>query len=170
MAREAVRLPLNVHLMVTRPDELLDAFCKAGSDTLLIHAEARCDVGEALARIRDHGVRPGITLNPETPAEAGLHYADAVDEILCMTVHPGFGGQVLIPEVLDKITRIRKALPEVDLSVDGGINDETAADCAAAGANLFVAGAWLYGQDDMAAGIRRMRERIAAAWAPAGAS
>lgn len=170
MAREAVGLHLNVHLMLTRPDEMAEAFLDAGADTLLIHAEARCDVAETLAYIRSRGVRPGITVNPETPAEAALEHVGAVDEILCMTVHPGFGGQSFIREVLPKIERIRGALPEVDISVDGGVNDDTAADCAAAGANLFVAGAWLYGQDDLPAAVARMRERIRAASPLVGAS
>lgn len=170
MAREAVGLHLDVHLMLSRPDALLDAFLDAGADTLLIHAEARCDVAETLARIRSRGVRPGITVNPETPAEAAMEYGELVDEILCMTVHPGFGGQAFIPEVLPKIERIREALPEVDLSVDGGINDDTAADCAAAGANLFVAGVWLYRADDMGRAIDRLRGRVRAASPLTGAS
>ena len=163
MAGKAVGLPLNVHLMLTRPDEMADAFLDAGADTLLIHAEAHCDVAATLAHIRARGVRPGITVNPETPAEAALEYKDAVDEILCMTVHPGFGGQSFLREVLSKIERIREALPEIDIAVDGGINDDTAADCAAAGANFFVAGAWLYGFENMPKAVARMRERVRAA-------
>ena len=163
-ARRAVKLPLDVHLMVTRPDELLDSFLQAGSNPLLIHVEARCAVLPVLRRIRQAGVRAGITLNPETPAAAVYSLLEEVDEILFMSVHPGFGGQKFVPQVLPKIADIRRRAPEMDISIDGGINRETAIAAAAHGVNLFVAGTFLFGAADMAAEIAALRHAVQAAY------
>ena len=165
MARKATRLPQSVHLMVSRPDFFADPFIDAGSHLLLIHVEASCDVRKTLRHIRSRGVRPGIVLNPETPVALAEPYLDEVDEVLFMTVHPGFGGQAFLSHVVPKISALRKLAPQLDLSVDGGINDETAVPCARAGANILIAGTHLYRMDDMAAGIQRMRSACAAAWA-----
>jgi len=167
MARDAVSIPLSVHLMLTSPDQYVTTFIDAGADSLLIHLEAQCDVVAELKRIRELGARPGITLNPETPAELVRPVLPHVDEVLCMSVHPGYGGQSFIPEVVPKIAAIRdearRCNGDLDLMVDGGINQETAAACARAGANLFVAGTFLFRAEDMAAEILRMREGTAAA-------
>ncbi|NQT91567.1 MAG: ribulose-phosphate 3-epimerase [Lentisphaerae bacterium] len=161
MARETVGLPLSVHLMLSNPHEHLARFIKAGADSLLIHVEAECDVPESLARIRELGARPGITLNPETPAESVFSVLSRVDEVLCMTVHPGYGGQAFMPEVLPKIRAIRDRITEerrnIDILVDGGIDHEYAAACAGHGANSFVAGTFLYRQADMAGAVAEMR-------------
>jgi len=171
MARRAVTIPLSVHLMIVRPDRYVAAFADAGADALLIHIEAECDVAETLDRIRERGLRPGITLNPETPAETIFPVLDKVDEVLCMTVRPGYGGQAFMPEVLPKLKAVRseaarrgKAL--LNILVDGGINAETAALCAAQGANSFVAGTWLYAAPDMSLRVAELRRRAAAAFAP----
>lgn len=164
MAREAVRLPLSVHLMVTRPDIFAGPFLDAGADTLLIHVEAECDPVPVLRAIRSRGRKAGITLNPETPAKAALPLLAEIDEILFMTVHPGFGGQEFIANVLPKIAEIRRAVPELDLSVDGGINHETASQAAAHGINIFIAGTFLFGAADMTKEIATMRERTKAAF------
>ncbi len=157
MADRAVDIHMHTHLMVTHPQDYIQAFRDAGADTILIHVESRCDVTEVLAAIRGMGARAGITLNPETPASAADPYIEAIDEILFMTVHPGFGGQSFMPDVLDKVRSIRDAHPNLELSVDGGINDETAAAAASAGINAFIAGTHLFGQKDMKAGIDRLR-------------
>lgn len=159
-------VPLHVHLMVTRPDRYAPAFMEAGADTVLIHIESPCDVPATLAAIRAGGARAGITLNPETPAGAIRELIDrgAVDEILCMTVHPGFGGQAFIADVLDKIAVLRAWAPAVDLSVDGGIDQETAPRTAAYGCNVLLAGTSLFKADDMAAAIAAMRAACAAAY------
>ena len=156
----AVSIPQNVHLMVTRPQNFIQAFAEAGSDTILIHIEAQCDVAETLASIRSLGKRAGITLNPETPVESIFDCLENrwVDEVLVMSVHPGFGGQKYIASVEEKIAVIRRMAPWVDIAIDGGIDDATVGPAAAHGANLFVAGSYLFGQDDMAAAIEGLRK------------
>ena len=172
MARRCVKIPLSVHLMMSRPDQYVTRFIEAGADSLLIHIEAECNVLESLERIRELGARPGITLNPETPAELILKVLDRIDEVLCMTVHPGYGGQAFMPEVLPKIRTIREEAarrrPELDIMVDGGVDLETVADCAAHGANLFVAGTALYRAEDMAADVALMRRKAGEAFPGAG--
>lgn len=169
MCKAALHMPLSVHLMMTRPDQYLINFIEAGADSLLIHIEADCDVPKTLNRIREHGARPGITINPDTPAKMILPVLEMTDEVLCMTVHPGYGGQSFIRDVLPKIRAIRNqantmGLSELDIMVDGGINANTAAECARAGANLIVAGTALYGEADMKRAIDRMRAAANAAF------
>ena len=163
MARRCVRLPLSVHLMLTNPQEHIEPFIAAGADILLIHIEiaSESEIREMLNRIRARGVRAGITLSPETPPDAVFGVLDAADEALCMTVHPGYGGQAFIPDVLSKIHRLRqqaeRAGQGLDISVDGGIDQETAPAAAAAGANVLIAGTSLYGAADMKAALARLR-------------
>jgi len=163
MAHQAVSIPLNVHLMLLHPDQYIEAFAAAGAATLLIHIEAECDVPATLARIRARGIHPGITLNPGTPADRIFPVLDAVDEVLCMTVHPGHGGQSFMAEVLPKITAVRRALDArgrtgARVMVDGGIAETTAARCAAAGADSFVAGTTVYHAADMREMVSRLRQ------------
>ena len=164
MARRVIKIPLSTHLMVTRPDLFVGPFIEAGANTLLIHVESQSDILKTLKAIKEKGVRAGITLNPETPAEAAFPFLNEVDEILFMTVHPGFGGQKFIPNVLPKIAEIRSRAPELDLSIDGGINHETAEQAAAHGINIFIAGTFLYDAGNMAAEIETMRQRAETAW------
>ena len=154
---------LNVHLMVMRPDLYAPKFIEAGADTVLIHAESPCDLRATLAAIRAAGKRAGLTLNPETPVAALKGYEDLLDEVLIMTVHPGFGGQAFLESGLPKIAEIAKGLPQVDVSVDGGINAETGARCAAAGANVLLAGSFLFQAADMRDAIANMRWTIESA-------
>ncbi len=162
MASESLTIPLSVHLMMTNPDKYLERFVDAGADTLFIHIEADCNVLETLRSIRERGARPGITLNPETSADMIFPALNVASEVLCMSVHPGYGGQSFMPVVLDKIRRIRNKAKELDndsldIMVDGGINVENAGRCAAMGANSFVAGTTLYGADNMQKEIEMMR-------------
>ena len=157
------RAYLNVHLMVMRPDLYAPKFIEAGADTVLIHAESPCDLRATLAAIRAAGKRAGLTLNPETPVAALKGYEDLLDEVLIMTVHPGFGGQAFLESGLPKIAEIAKGLPQVDVSVDGGINAETGARCAAAGANVLLAGSFLFQAADMRDAIANMRWTIESA-------
>ena len=162
--REAVpQAYLNVHLMVMRPDLYAPMFIEAGADTVLIHVESPCDLRATLAAIRGAGKRAGLTLCPETPVAALKGYEDLLDEVLIMTVHPGFGGQAFLESGLPKIAEIAQGLPTVDISVDGGINAETGARCAAAGANVLLAGSFLFKAADMRDAIADLRWTIESA-------
>ncbi len=162
MARREVDIPLNVHLMLSRPDLYVKTFIEAGSDTVLIHIEAECDVVACLRRIRELGAKSGITMNPDTDAALLFPVLPEVDEVLVMTVRPGYGGQRFMDMMLPSIRRIRNeanrlGLDGLTLMVDGGINHETAALCAQQGADAFVAGTFLYRSPDMAAEIQELR-------------
>jgi len=150
----------NVHLMMNRPDLYLEAFAKAGAQTIQIHVEADCDLHVELGRIRAMGLKNAIVLNPETPVERLVPYLGEVDEILVMTVHPGFGGQKFIADCMQKLEFLRARLPGIDLMVDGGIDAETAPVAAKAGANQFVAGSYLFKQTDMKTAVEDMRRRL----------
>ena len=170
MAHRCLRIPLSVHLMLTRPDLYLKVFIEAGANTLLIHAESKCNLISTLRRIREIGALPGLAINPETPAQAVIPLLDEVDEVLCMTVHPGFGGQKFMPEVLSKISEIREhwiqsiakgrgANRSLRLSVDGGIDMNTVSQVAEAGANVMIAGKSLFASRTMAHDIALMRKK-----------
>ncbi len=159
--------PINTHLMMTNPQNYAERFIDMGSTTIQFHLELRdaLDVRALSTTIRAKGARVGLVLNPDTPAEVALPYLDCADELLCMTVFPGYGGQAFIDSVLPKITALRRAAPELDIMVDGGVNYETAVLAAAAGANAFVAGSFLFKQPDMAAAVSELRSRCEAAFA-----
>ncbi|MDH3982175.1 MAG: ribulose-phosphate 3-epimerase [Kiritimatiellaceae bacterium] len=169
MSAATVSIPQNVHLMVQRPQDHLEKFVKAGSDTIQIHIEADCDIPETLAAIREMGKRPAITVNPETPVESIFQCLENrwVDEVLFMSVHPGFGGQKYIAYVEEKVATARRMADWVDIAIDGGIDDQTVVPAAASGANLFVAGSYLYRQDDMAGAISDLRKTATEAYCTA---
>ena len=161
-ARSATRLPLDVHLMIQPVEPHLEAFAAAGADAITIHVEAVVDPAETLRRIRDLGVRAGLTLRPGTPESSLWPYLDAVDLVLVMSVEPGSGGQAFIPEMLDRIAslaeRISAQSHSIDLVVDGGINADVAARVAKAGGDVLVAGTSIFGHaDGPAAGVRALR-------------
>lgn len=147
----------NVHLMMSRPDLYLEKFRNAGADTIQIHLEADCDLHTELRRIRGLGAKNALVINPETPVEATTPYLGEIDEILVMTVHPGYGGQKFIADCMPKVRWLRERLPEIDIMVDGGVNAETAPVAIAAGVNQLVAGSYLFGKADMAAAIEGLR-------------
>jgi ribulose-phosphate 3-epimerase len=168
MANRCTDLFLDVHLMMIHPDQHVDPFIEAGADAILIHIESDCDVPGTLRHIREKGVRPGITLNPATPSDSIQDVAELVDEILCMTVNPGYGGQTFMSEVLPKMGEVREMAtragrPDMDIMVDGGVDRDTIAACAEQGVNAFVAGTALYSADDMGAEVSLLRERATAA-------
>jgi ribulose-phosphate 3-epimerase len=138
--------------MIERPEDWVDRYAEAGATYLTIHVEASGDVPGTLAAIRARGVRPGLTLNPETPAGAILPHLASLDLALVMSVHPGFGGQKFIESALDKIKAIREALDarhlSAELEVDGGIKPDNAARVAAAGATVLVAGSAIFEDPD----------------------
>ena len=156
-ARVAPGFYRNVHLMMSRPDLYLEAFAKAGAQTIQIHVESDCDLHTELRRIRAMGLKNAIVLNPETPAEKILPYLDEVDEVLVMTVHPGYGGQKFIADCLSKVKSLREKRPRLDIMVDGGVNAETAKASVQAGANMLVAGSYLFRQRDMKAAVESMK-------------
>ncbi len=160
--REATQLPLDVHLMIERPERYIDAFAKAGATTLGVHAEACPHLHRTVAQIRESGARASVTINPGTPANAVEAVLEDVDQVLVMTVNPGFGGQQFIAGTLPKIETLRAWIRErglaVALEVDGGITEDTIASAARAGANAFVAGTAIFGAADYReaiAGLRR---------------
>ena len=158
LARDvAPALHRNVHLMMSRPDLFLESFAKAGAQTLQIHVEADCDISETIGRIAALGMRPALVVNPDTGVEALEPYLDSVDEILVMTVRPGYGGQKFISGCLEKAKWLRARRPSIDIMVDGGINGVTASQAIAAGVNQLVSGSYLFAQADMAAEIARLK-------------
>jgi ribulose-phosphate 3-epimerase len=150
--RKATRLPLDVHLMIERPEDWVGRYADAGASYLTIHVESSRDVPGTLKAIRARGVGPGITLNPETGVDALLPHLGSVDLALVMSVHPGFGGQAFIESAIEKVKAIRsvmdaRGLP-AELEVDGGIKPENAARVAAAGATVLVAGSAIFEDPD----------------------
>jgi ribulose-phosphate 3-epimerase len=136
----------DVHLMVAPADPYVEAFAKAGADVITVHAEAGPHLHRSLQAIRALGKKAGVSLNPATPEQAIAYVLDSIDLVLVMTVNPGFGGQSLIPAVLDKIRAVREMTRgrAIDIEVDGGVSPQTAGDIAAAGGNVLVAGAAVF--------------------------
>jgi ribulose-phosphate 3-epimerase len=155
---------LDVHLMVDRPERRIEEFVAAGADTLSVHWEATPHVHYALKAVRDAGLRAGLAINPATAPEAIAGLAGAFDQLLCMTVNPGWGGQPYIEASTAKVARLRELLgPEVPIEVDGGIDAATARETAAAGATLFVAGSSIFGSGDPAAAYSEIAAAAGAA-------
>ncbi len=154
-------LPLDAHLMISHADQYLAAFAEAGVDGLTIHIEAEAEIGPTLQRIGELGLKRGISLNPGTALDDILPWLDQVDLVLVMSVQPGFGGQKFNPVALDKIAELkqRRAAGGLDflINVDGGINDQTGAECRAAGADVLVSGSWLFGATDRAERVALLR-------------
>jgi len=140
---------LDIHLMVERPERHVAAFAEAGADSINIHQEATPHINYALNQVKDAGCRAGLAITPATPVEMVREVTDVVDIVLCMTVNPGWGGQPFIASSVDKVARLRDLLPDaVAITVDGGIDTETAEPCAEAGTTLFVAGSAVFGTPD----------------------
>ncbi|MCH8076889.1 MAG: ribulose-phosphate 3-epimerase [SAR324 cluster bacterium] len=157
----------DAHLMVDAPDALLAGFAEAGVDRLTVHAEAPIHLHRTLQNIRGEGMRPGVSLNPATPLEALDYVLEEVELVLLMSVNPGFGGQSYIPQVTRKIATLAETLGrrglDAIIQVDGGVNVETIAGAAAAGATAFVAGTAVFGENDYAAAIAKLRAAAEAA-------
>ncbi len=161
MCRRAVRIPLDVHLMLARPDLYADRFIDAGADAVSIHVEADCDIAATLGRIRASGKGAGLVLKPKTPASAVESFLGQFDYLLVMTVEPGYGGQAFMADMMPKVraaAELARRLPKpFPIMVDGGIGEKTAGICAKAGATQFVAGSSLFKAPDMAAAIAALR-------------
>jgi ribulose-phosphate 3-epimerase len=150
---------IDVHLMIERPERQVEAFARAGADSITIHAEATPHLHYALQAVKDAGCLSGLALNPGTPAEAVGELEP--DMVLCMTVNPGWGGQRFLEHSLSKLKRLRALIgPAAALEVDGGIDAETAAQCAAAGATVFVAGTAVFGAADPARALQDIQAAV----------
>ncbi len=160
--RKRTRLLLDVHLMCSRPQVLLEPFAKAGADSITIHVELGDQVVPLLWKIRSLGCKAGLAINPPTAMRLVHPFLAHVDLVLVMTVHPGFGGQAFIEEMVPKIQQAaawrRTSNLRYRIQVDGGINDQTAAECARAGADTFVAGTALFRLRHLKSGVRRLRQ------------
>lgn len=164
--RRATRLPLDVHLMIEDAERWVPAYARAGADLIGVHVEACPHLHRTLHQIRELGKRPSVVLNPATPLEAIEWVLADVDQVLIMSVDPGFGGQHFIPSALDKIRALRKMIRErglaVDIEVDGGVKLDNVGAVVEAGANVIVAGSAIFGATDRAATIAAMRAHGAA--------
>lgn len=149
------------HLMTRTPEAHFEAFAAAGSQTILFHVEATAHAHRLAQALKRLNVRAGVALNPATPFEAVKEVLGEVDQVLVMTVNPGWGGQAFIRSCLDKIGQIREAAPHIDIEVDGGIDPKTLAECRRAGANVFVAGSFLVEQESLSAGLAKLRAACA---------
>ena len=162
--RARTKLPLDIHLMIDEPLRYVDAFHAAGGDTLVFHIEARSPAEEVVRAVRRLGSAVGAALRPDTPFDTVNSLADRLDQVLVMSVHPGFSGQRFLPQVLTKVGEARARLDALgtgaDLSIDGGITRETAGDAAGAGATFFVCGNSVYGSGSVAENLRQLRAAV----------
>jgi len=156
------KLPLDVHLMIDNPDRFIPVFSRAGANIITVHLEACINLGDEIRAIREEGLEVGVSLNPETPVEPLFDYLTEIDMALLMTVEPGFSGQKFISSVLPKIARLRNYLLrnrlDVDIEVDGGIDLETAQWVIDNGANILVAGEYIFGSADPGKAIEDLRK------------
>ncbi len=160
--RRITKLPLDAHLMISEPERYLEAFVKAGADSISVHCEVCPDIPAIAQKIHRLGARASIGINPETDASRVLPFAEHLDMILVMSVHPGFGGQEFIPAALEKLRYIRRELNrrglKIDVEIDGGIKLDNIADVKAAGANVFVSGSGIFGKPDYKKIAAEMRD------------
>ena len=160
--KKHTRLPLDVHLMIVHPEQQIDAFADAGADLITIHVEAAVHLQRVLSHIRRRGIKAGAVLNPDTPPDVLDYVYDDLDIILLMSVNPGYGGQKLIPAVLDKAkavrTEIEKRELDIELEIDGGVTCENVKMIKEAGINVLVAGNTIFSSDDPANVIRILKE------------
>jgi ribulose-phosphate 3-epimerase len=158
--RKATKLPLDVHLMIERPEQYIDAFAKAGANRILIQQESTVHLDRALAMVREQHLEAGAVINPATPVAALSEVLDRIDTVLVMTVNPGFGGQQFIPRSLEKIRELKQLRTRYNydfrIQVDGGVGPGNIAEIAQAGAETFVVGTSVFHTPDAAAAVRRL--------------
>ncbi len=164
--RRVTSLPIDVHLMIENPDNYIPAFAEAGASWISVHVEASRHLNRSVQLIRECGARPGVVLNPSTPVQTLEWIIDNVDYVLIMSVNPGFGGQAFIRNSLEKVRALRQLIqrknPKTLIEIDGGVNENTIADIAAAGVDVFVAGSAIFGSRDYQATIGAFRQKIVA--------
>jgi len=164
-ANRATDLTLDVHLMISSPDQYVEEFRKAGADIITVHAEAVNHLHRSIQLIRRSGARTGVSLNPATTLDCLEYVLDGIDMVLLMSVNPGFGGQEFIKEVLPKIKRLKEMIKArglaTEIEVDGGINSDTIGPVSEAGADIFVAGSAVFKSSDYGETIRILKNRMA---------
>ncbi|EMF0091033.1 ribulose-phosphate 3-epimerase [Enterococcus hirae] len=162
--RPITKLPLDVHLMIVDPEKYIPAFAKAGADIITVHVEATPHIHRALQMMKDLGVKSGVVINPGTPITMIKHVLPIADQVLVMTVNPGFGGQSFIEETVEKIAELSELREQnnwhYSIEVDGGIVSETAQICQKAGADVFVAGSYIYNSEDPVGQINQLKEAL----------
>ena len=160
--RPITDMVLDVHLMVQNPEHILPAFIDAGADIIGVQVEATQHIHRALQIIKNGGVKAEVVINPGTPVEMIKPVLHMVDQVLVMTVNPGFGGQKFLPETIDKIAELNQIKKDkgynFDIEIDGGVNDQSVVDCYKAGATVAVAGSYVYGADDPVARINAIKD------------
>jgi ribulose-phosphate 3-epimerase len=164
--RRVTSLPIDVHLMIENPNDYIPTFAEAGASLISVQAEASIHLNRSVQLIRECGARPGVVLNPSTPIQTLEWIIDHVDYVLIMSVNPGFGGQAFIKNSLDKVRALRQLIQQKNLKtlieIDGGVNEETITDIAAAGVDVFVAGSAIFGSRDYQTTINAFRQKIGA--------
>lgn len=162
--RPITKLPLDVHLMIVDPEKYIPAFAKAGADIITVHVEATPHIHRALQMIKDLGVKAGVVINPGTPVAMIKEVLSIADQVLVMTVNPGFGGQSFIEETVEKISELAELRKQNNwnylIEVDGGIVPETAKICQVAGADIFVAGSYIYNSENPVGQIDKLKEAL----------
>ncbi len=160
-ARRSTKLPLDVHLMITNPELSIADFAKAGADYIAVHAETAFHLHRLVQSIKEHKIKAAVALNPATPLSVLDHILSDLDMVVIMSVNPGFGGQSFIPSAMDKLRQLRKRIDaaglRIELEVDGGVKPSNAAELAAAGADILVAGSAVFGAKDYAAAIKSIK-------------
>ncbi|UPM53071.1 ribulose-phosphate 3-epimerase [Gottfriedia acidiceleris] len=159
--RPVTKLPLDVHLMIEKPDQYIEQFVKAGADIITVHVEACTHLHRTIQTIKSFGIKAGVVLNPATPVSTIEQIIDDVDMVLLMTVNPGFGGQKFIQSVVPKIKQVANLIKErnlsVEIEIDGGVDEHTAKICIEAGATVLVAGSAIYNKEDRKEAIAKIR-------------
>lgn len=160
--RKYTAIPFDVHLMISEPLKYIDDFCDAGADIITVHTECDSPVDKTIDKILSRGVKASLTVKPATPAEEIFPYLDRLSMALIMTVEPGFGGQSFMANMMDKVTALRREIDrrglDCDIEVDGGINENTVAAAAKAGANVFVSGNAVFSSSDRKSAVKKLRK------------
>lgn len=142
--RKCTDLIFDIHLMIDRPERYIEDFVKAGADIITVHVESTIHLHRVIQQIKSYGIKAGVSLNPSTPEDSLKYIINDIDMVLVMSVNPGFGGQKFIESAVDKIKAVRNMRSDIDIQVDGGITNETIGKCIEAGANIFVAGSYVF--------------------------
>ncbi len=155
------KLPLDVHLMIEEPERSLEDYIEAGASSITVHAESTRHLQKVLRKIKDSGLKAGVSLNPSSPEELIRYAIDDIDQVLVMAVNPGFAGQSFIPSTFLKIHRLKNILPEdIDIMVDGGIDESTIGPCYKNGATSFVSGSFFFQHDDYRKAVEKLKNAI----------